>query len=392
MTTLKIINRNIENIAHLKEEEIKNKNYDKYKYIFDEIIDILKNMNVLLYGGTAINDFLPSNLKIYDSQTLPDIDIFSMNAEKQAKIIEKKLLKKKFKAVSITEAIHPGTYKIYAEGLQIIDITNISTDAYKILSKNSTVGSLNIKIVNYEFLRLSLHMMLSQSEDAYRWSKVFNRLINYYTYMPPNKTNNSCYLTPTNFDNEYIKAINYIYSFLKNSDYILFGPNEINLINSNLNKYSIIPHIFVLVNTNNLETTTNSIINKLNRENYNFSLGTISLNNNFIYDFSTINYNNLPIMCIFKAETCMTYNSYNKFRIATINTIIRMYLGITLSNHPYFKKWENIFKCYIDKLSILLLKNKLTNKPLLKTFVKECYGKSESLITLRKNRILRIKK
>ena len=80
MNTLKIINKNIENIALLKEEEIKNKNYDKYKYIFDEAINILKNMKVLLYGGTAINEFLPLNLKIYDEHTLPDIDIFSINA------------------------------------------------------------------------------------------------------------------------------------------------------------------------------------------------------------------------------------------------------------------------------------------------------------------------
>ena len=390
MNTLKIINKNIENIALLKEEEIKNKNYDKYKYIFDEAINILKNMKVLLYGGTAINEFLPLNLKIYDEHTLPDIDIFSINAEKQAKIIEKKLKKKFFKAVSISEAIHPGTYKIYAEGLQIIDITNISKDAFKILSQNSTLGPLNIKIVNHEFLRLSLHMMLSQSEDAHRWSKVFNRLINYYTYMPPNNSNNSCYLKYIKFDDDYIKAINYIYSFLNNSDYILFGPSEVNLINNNLNKCLIKPHIFVLANTNNLEKTTNNIINKLNHND--FSFGIISINNDFIYDFATIDYKGTPIMSIFKSETCMTYNSYNNLRIATINTIIRMYLGIILSNHPFFKKWENVFKCYIDKLSILLLKNKLTNKPLLKTFVKECYGKSESLITLRKNRILRINK
>ena len=393
MTTLKLLNEKIENIAEMKEEEIERNNYIKYKYVFDETVNILKTMNVLLYGGTALNDFLPSNLKIYEEQVLPDIDIFCVNAEKKAKIIENKLIKKNFKAVSVSEAMHPGTYKIFAQGLQVIDITDIPYNAFKILLKNSTKGSMGITIVNYEFLRLSLHMMLSQSNDAHRWPKVFKRLINYYTYMPPTDSNSSC-LISLKLDNDYLSAVNLIYSYLKNSEFVLFGPNEINMISNNLNKNTIKPEVFILAKTDNLTKTMSKIVNKLNKTTHqkDFTIKNIYENNNFIYDFGIISYKDQPIISIFKCESCMTYNEYEGLRIATINTIIRMFLGIILSDHTFFNKWKNILKCYVDKLSILELKNKDSDKPLLQTFVKNCYGESEGLVTLRKNRILRLYK
>jgi hypothetical protein len=155
--------------------------------------------------------------------------------------------------------------------------------------------------------------------------------------------------------------------------------------------YDITPQLFILANTDNLRDTSINIINKLNKFENNYSIHNIYENNYFIYDFSIIKYNNDPILVIFKSESCMTYNVYDNYRIATINTIIRMYLGIILSKHKIFIKYTKILECCINNLSRIQLKYKYSKIPLLDTFVNECYGNSENLITLRKKRVLRLK-
>jgi hypothetical protein len=397
--TLNKIEKKIDNIVEKKEEELEKKEYDDYKYVFDETIKIIKNMRILLYGGTAINEILPDNLKIYGKYTLPDIDIFTTNALKKANYIADKLKYKKFKAVSVSEAFHKNTFKVFAEGVQVLDITEVSENAFRTLSKNSKISDMGIKVVNVQFLRLTLHMLLSQSNDSQRWGKVFKRLALFYKEYPPIIDLNIKVLpSKIEEDNKKNLLIGNIYMYLENSEFVLFGPNEVKFILEqkqnllNLNIYNINPQIFLLVKTNNLKNVAIKMIKKLNLfNNSNIEISKVYKNNYFIYDHVIIKYNNVPLIVLFRAESCMTYNIYNNYRIATINTIIRMYLAIIISGDSKFYKYTKILESAANQLAQYQQDFKNSKNILLQTFVTQCYGEYESLQTLRRNRILRLK-
>jgi hypothetical protein len=399
--TVNKVEEKINEIVEKKEEELQKIEYNDYNYLYVETIKIIKNMKILLYGGTAINELLPKNLKIYKEKTLPDIDVFTIGAHKKANYIADKLKKRNFKAVSVSEAFHKNTFKVFAEGVQLLDISEVTPTAFKKLSKNSKIGSLGIRIVNIEFLRLSLHMLLAQSNDSHRWGKVFKRLILFYEKYPPNA---NCLIKETpishNMTIENSKKtiiIEYIYLYLENSEYVLFGPNEVKFILEQKNNafdlsiYNINPQIFLLVNTHNLRGVALKMIKNISYGSKDFSISNIYKNNYFIYDHIIIKYQNVPLIVLFRAESCMTYNTIHNYRIATVNTIIRMYLSIILSGDSKFYKYTKILECAANQLAQYQQKYKTSKNQLLQNFVTQCYGEYESIQTLRRNRILRLK-
>jgi hypothetical protein len=404
INTLNEVEKKINDIVEKKEDELEKEEYKDYKYVFDATIKIIKNMKVLLYGGTAINEILPDNLKIYGEYTLPDIDMFTTNALSKANYIAKKLEKQGFKAVSVSEAYHKNTFKVFAEGLQILDITEVSKKAFNKLSMNSKKGSNGIPIVNIDFLRLTLHLLLSQSNDAHRWGKVFKRLVLFYKEYPPNT---HCAIREYKFssrssmsDERKSLIIGNVYMYLEKSEFVLFGPSEVKFILEqkrdilNLDIYDIHPQVFLLVNTNNLREVAINMIKKLSISGSginDFSISKIYRNNYFIHDHIIIKYKNESLIVLFKAEACMTYNTYNNYRIATINTIVRLYLSIILSGDSKFYKYTKILECAANQLAQYQQKYKTSRNVLLQNFVTQCYGEYESLQTLRRNRILRIK-
>ena len=398
--TIDEVEKKINDIVEKKEEELEKIQYNDYKYVFDETVKIIKKLKILLYGGTAINELLPKNLKIYGEYVLPDIDIFTTDALKKANYIVEQLKKRNLKAVSVSEANHKNTYKVFAEGEQVLDITEITEKAFKKLSKNSKIGDLGIRIVNVEFLRLSLHMLLAQSNDAHRWGKVFKRLILFYKEYPPKETceiKESMANERSLEDNKKLLLIGRIYLYLEKSEFVLFGPNEVKFILEqknnilNLNIFNMDPQIFLLVQTNNLKNVATKIIKNIKNSSDKFTITKVYKNNYFIYDHIIINYKDDPLIVLFRAESCMTYNVFANYRIATINTIIRMYLAIILSGDSKFYKYSKILECAANQLAQYQQKYKNSRNLLLQNFVTQCYGEYESFQTLRRKRILRIK-
>jgi hypothetical protein len=392
---IKKINMIAKDIADL-EEHIQ---YEKYKSIFDEAIKYIKTRRVLLYGGMAINDLLPLKDKIYSADILPDIDVFSENGQKQASDIVKHFIKKGYDKISTsyTYALHEGTYKVYINALQVFDITTITKKSFKRLLENSVRGDSGIKVVNPQFLRLSLHMMMSQSHDSRRWEKVFKRLNVFYKYYPPKE----CTLKIAS--DESFTKLNYIpellvknvYKFLEDKDCVFFGIFEILEYFKNYSGKTYLPSNskiapIQIIDEKNIIDNAHEIIKYLNIPS--LSISDLYTADEFIPDHVIIKYKNHPFIEIYNAPVCMTYVEYNKRKVASIHTIIRMYLSMVLSTYNHFETENHSLECLVNILSIIQQKMSNSRKKIFKQLISECYGPFYGLVTLRRERLLRSNK
>ena len=397
---IKKINKIANGIAEL-EEHIQ---YEKYKSIFDEAIKYIKTKRVLLYGGMAINDVLPVKDKIYSPDILPDIDIFSENGKKQAEAIIKHFISKGYKkeSTSYAFALHEGTYKVFVNALQVFDITTISKKSFKRLSENSIRGDNGIKVVNPQFLRLSLHMMMSQSHDSRRWEKVYKRLITFYKYYPPKECTSKTVTDDSFTKLHYIpeELITNIYKFLQDKDCILFGIHEIMEYLKNYSGKTYLPANskvapIQIIEEKDIIRFAHEIVKYLNIPA--LSISDLYPADDFIPDHVIIKYKNHPCIEIYNAPVCMTYVDYtvnkaNKRKIASVHTIIRMYLSMVLSTYNHFETENHSLECLVNVLSVIQQKMSDSRKKIFQQLISQCYGPFYGLVTLRRERLLRSKK
>lgn len=365
----------IKKVAEAKETELDERYYKKHIRMFEDTVSFLKYEKVLLYGGQAIHDLMPPKYKIYPKYKLPDIDIFALDGQKLAGKVKVFLEKKGYNYVYVTEALKEGTLKLFAEGIQILDITGIPKSVYTRLAKHSVVPNRGIRVVNPLFLRLSMHMILSQSVDAFRWEKTYKRLVNFYKVFPPRP----CRKVPPAPTKVPSDMLDKIYDIFEDTDYIVFGHREI----PRGAPAAAAPKLTVLVEGANLHNFAQDVVDLLNDPAV--SVGDTFTKDKLLPAHVYIMYKKEPLIIIFDAETCMTYNKVRKLNIASIHTILRLFLGIMLSADTLpFKKYADIIECYANSIS--------GNKNDDNQFVTQCYGHMEGVVTLRLNRIDRNKK
>lgn len=391
----------LEKLAEAKAQSIEAAMYDKYYDLFKIAIKVLQKSRTLLYGGMAINEILPESLKIYKPKTLPDIDIFCTNGKQIAKLLISEYKRQNYQLASVTEALHENTLKLYVQGIQVADITTISNAAFKRLSKDSVIGPLGLRIVNPQFLRMSLHLMLSHSYDAHRWKKVYQRVIAFNKTYPPKVCEPAKILEEDEGDDEYadsyFTARDAIYKYVKKNSMVLFGAKEVHDMLYNTSKdakirlYAKIPHIQVLT-TQNVEDVADDLVKLLpsNIAKY-ITMSSVYEGDGVLMGAHVfIKYKNTRWVGIYHAESCMSYNEYQGYRVATIHTILSMYLSMVLSPITHFEPMLDSLECMINALSLLQLKKVNSRRHLLQQFVLDCYGIQQGVATLRRERLMRI--
>ena len=386
--------KKIEDIAQKKDEEEEARYYEKYYHVFEETYKLLRKNKVLLYGGVAINELLPPNLQFYKTTALPDIDVLTTNGEKLAKEVVAYFHNKGFNNIttSHSEALHPGTYKVFVDSLQILDITDIPSNVYIRLNKNAVLSSHKLKIVDPQFLRMTLHLILAKGDatTVHRWGKVLERLTLFYKHFPPKP----CKI-PNSSENNIIPEdiITIIYTLLNNTDYILFGTHEIEILLENEIKYKMQSPIQILCKELDLTRVAKSFISKIIISNNIYSphlkYSHVYKDDTITSDHLIIYYKNKPVITIYHANVCYGYNIYNGIKIASIHTIIYMYLSMILSPYKHLNNTDSL-ECLANALVIKQNKMRGTKKKLYQDVVSQCYGENIGLVTMRKNRLLRL--
>ena len=106
-----------------------------------EIVEkFLRNKKRICYGGTAINNILPTEFQFYHKDIeLPDYDFFSPEPLKDAKTLADIYAKEGFTEVEAKSGMHGGTFKVFVNFIPVADITFVPKALYNSIKKHSIV-------------------------------------------------------------------------------------------------------------------------------------------------------------------------------------------------------------------------------------------------------------
>lgn len=394
MSTLvkKNIVKQIQNLADEKEKEIKKDYFDKYSQFYEIAISVLKKHNVLLYGGTALNEIFPIKYKFYDKEELPDIDVFCTDYHKISDDIINTFKNYGYSLTTVKEALHKNTYKIMIEGLQLIDLSVISKKLFKVLKKGSFKTILGLPTVNIDYLKYSLHIILSEPLNSWRWPKVYQRMIRLYDLYP---IDTSCSFDISKY---YVDLPISITSFINKTilkyNLIAFGWDVIQTylqedttITKTVKKQFITTDIDSLKNAVPVQyLIINKDIDKVIDymiKNSELKIDHVFQGDEILPKYYCLKYNNMRSVYIFESENCVSYITWKSKLILTMHSILHFLYQMYLSTE------EPDIKCIIQVLTAIQLNNALSNKKLFKQFILNCYGFQKGIVTLRRERLLR---
>lgn len=398
--------KKIEQLADQKAEEIEQSYYDKYYNYYDIAVRVLKKHNVLLYGGTAINEILPKESRFYKEKELPDIDVFCTNSEPIAKDIMETFTKKGYSLTTVKEALHENTYKVMVEGLQLIDLTVLEKGLFQKLKKGGLKTSFGIPTVNVDYLKYSLHSMLSKPFDAHRWPKVFQRLIRLYDAYPVKlddigtfhmeryylRKGSGAGTVDTAADPEEIltdwatkrQLIHFgwdvIQTYLKEDTTI---PEEIRKVLKVGEPGLGMPIHYLLIERDAIRVA-NQWVKSLNRSD--IAVHHLYDGDGLLPPYVCISYKGEKWVYLFESSNCVSFMEYKGRNILSIHGLIKsLYEMYLASSEPELRK-------ILQVLVTVQLNQSLSRKKLYQQFILNCYGYQAGVVTLRKERYLRMLK
>ena len=350
----------------------------------------LRKEKLICYGGTAINNILPSEDQFYDkSIEIPDYDFFSNDALNDAKKLADIYTEKGFDEVEAKSGVHKGTYKVFVNYIPVADITQLELELYNNI-KRDAISVAGILYTPPNYLRMSMYLELSRPKgDVSRWEKVLKRLtlLNKNYPLQGYKCNEQIFqrsledMSEEDSDNIY----NVVKNSLINQGVIFFGGFANTLYSkhmpNNLKKrLETIPDFDVL--SENPDTCVTIIKERL----MDIGISKIKIIKHpglgeVIAPHYEIKVSKETIAFVYRPLACHSYNviniKRNSIKIATIDTMLSFYLSFLYSDRPYYD--DDRILCMAHYLFKVQQKNRLNQKGLLKRFSINCYGKQETL-------------
>lgn len=356
--------------------------------------DFIRTKKLVCYGGTAINNILPQQDQFYNRNLeIPDYDFFSSNALNDAKELADIYYNKGYSEVEAKAGVHTGTYKVYVNFIPVADITFLEDKLFKAIS----IESIHVNGIMYappNFLRMSMYLELSRPEgDVSRWEKVLKRLILLNKHYPLRGINCDPKDFARIFENEDPENSNKLYFIIRNSiidqGLVFFGSYAISLYSKYMGKkeenfLKKYPDFDILSE----DPARSAQITKERLKNNGFKNVTVLKKPGFgeiIAPHYEIIVDNDTVAFIYKPLACHSFNNIKikgrNIKVATIDTILSFYLAFYYSNRPYYDK--NRLLCMAQYLFNVQARNRLEQKGLLRRFSINCYGKQETMESIR---------
>jgi hypothetical protein len=380
----------------------------------------LRKKGNMCYGGTALNAVLPKHAQFYNHDVeIPDYDFFSPHALKDAVELSQYYHRAGFEMIEAKSGVHHGTYKVFVNSIPLADITQLEPVLYKNMKDDSiTIGGICYAPIH--FLRMACFTELSRPKgDVSRWEKVFKRLTLLNQYYPL-KSTIPCELvefqrpmaSSSVIDsvvdspsmkrsmsrvekNEVVEVTQqHIYEWLRDAlieqDAVFFG----GYATSAYAKYmpaekrawvKQIPDFDVLCT--DAELCAQKVVEALK------SKGVTGCSMEEHEAIGEIVPRHYQITVLEKETVCFLFepiacHSYNKVKfegkhvnIATIDTMLSLYLAFIYTGKPYFYK-ERIL-CMAQYLFEVEQANRLAQKGVLRRFSMKCVGKQDTLVDIR---------
>ena len=372
-------------------------NSDDIRNIIKIVEDFIRRKNLICYGGTAINNILPSEDQFYNKEVeIPDYDFFTTNALSDAKELADIYYKQGFEDVEAKSGQHFGTYKVFVNYIPVADITSIPKGIFNSIKKDAIrVGGILYTPPNY--LRMSMYLELSRpAGDISRWEKVMKRLALLNKNYPITDLN--CNKVDFQRDMENKTQQDEIYDNVRNTlvnqGVVFFGGYAITLYSEYMpknlrHKLEKVADFDVL--SNDPETTAEIVKERLK----DIGVKTAKIiKREAIGEIVPLHYEikigNDTIAFIYKPIACHSYNVLSiagqKVKIATIDTMLSFYLAFLYADKPYYNQFLDRILCMSKFLFDVQQKNRLEQKGLLRRFSITCYGHQESVEEIRSHK------
>lgn len=372
-------------------------NSEDIKKIIKIVEDFIKKKNLICYGGTAINNILPSDDQFYNKEAeIPDYDFFTTNALEDAKELANIYYQNGFDDVEAKSGVHKGTYKVFVNYIPVADITDIAKPIFNSMKKDA-IRVNGILYAPPNFLRMGMFLELSRpAGDISRWEKVLKRLTllnkNYpLTSVDCNKIEYQREME--NKDNEDEIYENVRNTFI-NQGVVFFGGYAVSLYSQYMPKnqrlkLSKVADFDVL--SNDPETTSQIVKERLKDVGIK---NTKIIKREPIGEIVPMHYEikigNDTIAFIYKPIACHSYNVLNikgqKVKVATIDTMLSFYLAFLYADKPYYNEFLERLLCMSKFLFDVQQKNRLKQTGLLRRFSITCYGHQETLEEIRSHK------
>jgi hypothetical protein len=371
-------------------------NSPEVQRIIEIVEQFLVKKRLICYGGTAINNILPKFDQFYDrSIEIPDYDFFSKSALEDAKELADVYAQAGYDEIEAKSGMHPGTFKVYVNFIPVADVTNLHHVLFDALAKE-VVEIAGILYAPPNYLRMGMYLELSRPQgDVSRWEKVLKRITLLNKHYPLTAAK-PCSLidfqrpmdvksNQPNADQLYYEARNALIDL----QVVFFGGYGVSLYSRYMpaaEKRNVehIPDFDVLVED---PEHTASVFKKRLMEQGFRNIRTVvhtAIGEVIPYHVQVV-VGGDTIAVLYKPLSCHSYNTIQvdqkEVRVATIDTMLSIYLAFIYGNKPYFNK--DRIMCMAMYLFNVQQKNRLTQKGLLKRFSLSCYGNQETLEEIR---------
>jgi hypothetical protein len=377
-------------------------NSEDVQKIIDIVEEFIKRKKLICYGGTAINNILPEEDRFYNKEVeLPDYDFFSQNALNDAKELANIYFKKGFIDVEAKSGQHHGTYKVFVNYMAVADITHLPKQIFLAI-KSDTISVGGIMYAPPNFLRMSMYLELSRpAGDISRWEKVLKRLallnknypitdincndVDFQREMEDKENENKIYETTKN---ALINQGVVFFGGFANTLYSQYMPSNLKKKIENVADFDVL--------SNNPEQTAEVIKERLIDNGFkNIKILKQDAIGEIVPEHYEVKVGNDSILFIYKPIGCHSYNVLimkgKKVKVATIDTMLSLYLAFLYANKPYYNQFIDRILCMSKFLFDVQQKNRLSQKGLLKRFSITCYGHQESVEEMKAEKALKYK-
>ena len=192
----------------------------KYKVVKDFLIEKKRK----IYGGLAINLYLPKEEKIYKDEDVPDYDFFSPDPWNDAVELADLFYKNGYMFSEAKAGVHRGTYKVFVDLWPVADIYYMPSEEYEKIPTKIIRG---LNVVSPLKLFESMYKEFSEPyANASRWPKVALREKALRKYQNEGKVRCESDLFSggeNKINDEVAKLIEVSYQFLKSKNIIFTG-------------------------------------------------------------------------------------------------------------------------------------------------------------------------
>lgn len=367
---------------------------EEVKEIISIVETFLREKKLICYGGTAINNILPTQDQFYNKDVeIPDYDFFSHMALDDAKHLADIYASKGYTDVEAKSGVHHGTYKVFVNFIPVADITYIPKDLFKAIQRDAIKVD-GILYAPPDYLRMAMFLELSRPKgDVSRWEKVMKRLtlLNKNYKMRNPRCDHIDFMRGFEGSKEDARDI---YETVKNSiidqGLVFFGGYASELYSRYMprkDQYKFqkkSPDFDAL--SLDPERSANIIKERLQDEG--FHNVKVHKNKGFgeiIAPHYDITVGDDTVAFIYEPLACHSYNVIKirgrKVNVATIDTMLSLYLAFLYADRAYYDH-DRIY-CMSQYLFLVQSRNRLQQKGVLKRFSLQCIGKQPTLEDMR---------